>query len=186
MLRPACFTLRLVLSWSLHFDNQPLLQKQAVPPTPTRKAPPTTLLIAAPVRPTAPPEALPPHRIETATKVVTAASDAQCMSQGRLPAAANPNTTTTSMHSIATVARAIVGPRAAVNLAADTGEGLTTAVAAAAVAVRAAAARIRKIARALAATEGKSRLLSCWSARESEFCCPVHTVHKLVRCATSC
>jgi hypothetical protein len=169
------------------FDNLPVLQKHAVPHTPTRRVPPTTLLIAAPVRPTALQEALTPRRIGTATRAGTAASDAQCMSQGRLPAAANQNTTISSMHSTtATVAKAIVGPRAAVDLAAGTGEGLTTAVAVAAAVARAAAVKIRRIVRAPAATEGKSRLLSCWSARESEFCCPVHTVHKLVRCATSC
>jgi hypothetical protein len=85
---------------------------------------------------------------------------------------ANQNTTTSSMHSTtATVARAIEGPRAAVNLAADTVEGLITAAAVAAVAARAAAVRIRKIARAPAATEERSRLLSCWSARESELHC---------------
>jgi hypothetical protein len=152
--------------------DSPLLQKQAVPLTPTRKAPPTTLLIAAPVRPTALQEALTPHKTGTATRVGTAASDAQCRSQGRLPAAANQNITNTNkLSATATVARAIVGPRAAVNLTADKVEGLTTAVAVAAVAARAAAVRIRRIARALAATEGRSRLLSCWSGRESEFCC---------------
>jgi hypothetical protein len=152
------------------FDNLALLQKQAVPPTPTRRVPPTTLLIAAPVRPTALQEARAPHRIGTATRAGTAVSDAQGKSQGRLQAAANQNTTTSSIHSTtATVARAIVGPRAAVDLAAGTGEGLTTAVAVAAVAARAAAVRIRRIARAPAATEGRSRSSSCWRGKGSKF-----------------
>jgi hypothetical protein len=172
MLKPECFTLRtcvIVFIAHMFFDNLPVLQKQAVPPTPTRKAPPSTLLIAAPVRPTALQEALTPHKTGTATRLGTAASDAQCMSQGRLPAAANPNTTTTSMHSItATVARATPELGAAVDLVADTAGGLTTAVAVAAAVARAAAVRIRRIARALAATEGRSRLLSCWSVRESK------------------